>query len=431
MKTQLISVGVEIEETQEEQAQKFFTHLRNELDDLKRKGVKLGSLLSDEDVEQTAEMYQDAIDNAREQQINIVQQKNQKLLDMVGLDKDSEKYQTLQGEVEALTDDYDTLTESVRNWRKEMENLPVKEINERISRINLLNSKDVSANAVRTALGSFGDLSKVLHNNKALETQAGELVKETETAMNKAQQKYARQRGNTGIFANMAKKQYETAVKAWVEASTAYTDAQANTISAALANAKLPVDILVADMQEIKNEATKVHNSVTALTNNGYTGTAQQYQSLVDYNAQQVDNIKIQVAAWEAYRTELQGLIDQYGELAPFANTLINEIDSAIIQLTEDVDELNRSTLEYNMMLNGGIELTGLANRHTQLEQEAARINAEIQAREAQSQAVSLGMYESIADNTSNQIDNLIEQNRILQQQQGTIGITKAKFDEL
>ena len=424
-------MGVEIEETQEEQAQKFFTHLRNELDDLKRKGVKLGSLLSDEDVEQTAEMYQDAIDNAREQQINIVQQKNQKLLDMVGLDKDSEKYQTLQGEVEALTDDYDTLTESVRNWRKEMENLPVKEINERISRINLLNSKDVSANAVRTALGSFGDLSKVLHNNKALETQAGELVKETETAMNKAQQKYARQRGNTGIFANMAKKQYETAVKAWVEASTAYTDAQANTISAALANAKLPVDILVADMQEIKNEATKVQNSVTALTNNGYTGTAQQYQSLVDYNAQQVDNIKIQVAAWEAYRTELQGLIDQYGELAPFANTLINEIDSAIIQLTEDVDELNRSTLEYNMMLNGGIELTGLANRHTQLEQEAARINAEIQAREAQSQAVSLGMYESIADNTSNQIDNLIEQNRILQQQQGTIGITKAKFDEL
>lgn len=104
--------------------------------------------------------------------------------------------------------------------------------------------------------------------------------------MNKAQQKYARQRGNTGIFANMVKKQYETAVKAWVEASTAYTDAQANTISAALANAKLPVDILVADMQEIKNEATKVQNSVTALTNNGYTGTAQQYQSLVDYNAQ-------------------------------------------------------------------------------------------------------------------------------------------------
>lgn len=51
-----------------------------------------------------------------------------------------------------------------------MEDLPVKEINERISRINLLNSKDVSANAVRTALGSFGDLSKVLHNNKALET---------------------------------------------------------------------------------------------------------------------------------------------------------------------------------------------------------------------------------------------------------------------
>lgn len=40
-------------------------------------------------------------------------------------------------------------------------------------------------------------------------------------------------------------------------------------------------------------------------------------------------------------------------------------------------------------------------------------------------------MYESIADNTSNQIDNLIEQNRILEQQQGTIGITKAKFDEL
>jgi len=39
---------------------------------------------------------------------------------------------------------------------------------------------------------------------------------------------------------------------------------------------------------------------------------------------------------------------------------MINEIDESILKLNEDTENLNDSTLEYNLMINGGIQLRNL-----------------------------------------------------------------------
>ena len=73
---------------------------------------------------------------------------------MVGLDFNSEAYQTLSGQVESLSNEYDNLTESIDNWREAQRMVSINRLTENYEDWNRIVNNAVNNMSNRTSLGA-------------------------------------------------------------------------------------------------------------------------------------------------------------------------------------------------------------------------------------------------------------------------------------
>lgn len=422
-------LGIEIEETGKERDNLPLEHLKNQLEDMQRISKRTQEVLSDDEIVKTASMYEKAISDAEKEQENLNLQMTEVREQMRGLDKDSEVYRQHKSTLEGLQDEYRNITKQTREWEQAIKDLPLDKIQRERENAEVRSRQTSGRNAIAEALGVSADYEAILADDKTTTKLARETVDVYYDRMQDALTKYNNRKGKLGE--DIARENYEQAIREWLGSQADVDEAIAQELASTLAVAKAPLDVLGIQMEAIQTQANALKSTVEDTLNYGSVATEEQYTQLNEFNVSQMENLKAQEKEWQEYRNVLDGLIEKYPELSGQANKLYNEIDSATAQITRDMVALTEATLEYNMMLNGGIDLHNLGQAQTALEQQAQRINNQISMQEANNQAVTLGLYQDIADNTFEQIENIAQQNEALERQQSTVGITVAKYQEL
>ena len=337
-------------------------------------------------------------------------------------------YRENQDMINQLILKYNDVTRSVKEYGDAIKNLPVNRLQEQLENFGIRRSGLEAKNSVISALGGQEDMSGLLTIDSAATDITQRVVGEYKKRMEEAEQQLRQDTGSS-IYGYL-EEEYRKAVNEYFQKVDEFNSQQVQEINDRLAAGKQPITALENEMDVIKNKAASVQNEVNRLVESGATASEAQYNALIKYNDQEIENIDKQKAAWEDYRQVVIALLNEFGASAE-NSPLLNEIDAQINQLNMDTQALIDSTLEYELMLNGGRELAILSERMKELENEFSNINEEISNMESLGQNIPTKMYDGLIKNSRQQVYNLQSQNEYLRQQQNLVGDNKAKYAEL
>ena len=210
----------------------------------------------------------------------------------------------------------------------------------------------------------------------------------------------------------------KNAQKDWLDAREGFINAQTDYRFADVNKVNNSLDLLKANAENVSNA---IDNAVDA----GSKGTAQQYQYMIDNAMTQFEFLNSRMAEYQSIQAEnapgIEGAnLDWYAQ----ATNGIQETLSA-------QQELNAAVQEYMLMLNGGTELQELDQGLEKLESINSAINDQISLRETKGLKGTKKQYEALVENGEQQIKNLEKQNRLIKQQQKSLGMTEATWNRL
>ena len=363
-------------------------------------------------------MYRKAITEAGQQQANLVQQMAEVQNQMVGLSVTNSEYQRLKGVLEGLEDEYDALIESVDSWSQAIRDIPLN------SAIAAMDDYKKHLDTVIEGQDNLVNLFGYTLTEEDYQERAKGYERLAQDAYNIAQSYAHRMAG-----AKNGSDDYKTNLQYYEQYMAQYRNykfLQEN--EAAINAAKVPITLLENEMKTIQNNTQSLQNEINNLVEDGLTGTVNQYEALIKYNDEQLDNIKNQRKEYEIFRQTLIGLMGD--EVSTENNPVLQAIDDAFLQLDQLERTANKSNLESSLMINGGIDLANLQNTYEVLQQENTKLSDAISLQESRGTTIYADTYRQMADNITDQIQNLMESNALLEQQNNTVGITAAKYRE-
>lgn len=215
---------------------------------------------------------------------------------------------------------------------------------------------------------------------------------------------------------------------AFVEMQSAYKDyldSQEGYIQDTIAYEEANNDRYENNLSKLQTTAADIQSHIDNAVENFGTGTAEQYKFMLQNAALQAIQYGAQLSEWNRIKEENS---DGKGldNLQLYTDAL-----EGISSVNEAMAELKASTLEWQLMLNGGIELGQLDSSLSDLEDVATAISDAGSIREGKGLTKTVSQYEALVENGENQISNLHEQNRILQRQQNTLGMTRSRWREI
>lgn len=194
-----------------------------------------------------------------------------------------------------------------------------------------------------------------------------------------------------------------------------------------------PVDELKNKIGELKNTTAETTVEIERLVSEGNVGTANQYQTAVDSMTKEIENYTNQIPLLKNLKSVIEEELrqngftpDQFGKSNEW-----NDVVEAIRLAEEETKELNDTTREYLMMINGGIELHALDQQMQDLQAENQKLTDAMNLIESRSQNISPVLTASMSRNVSEQIENLTAQNEQLRKQQETVDLTTDDYREL
>ena len=204
-----------------------------------------------------------------------------------------------------------------------------------------------------------------------------------------------------------------------------YIDSQEGFIQDTISYEEANNDRYESNLSKLQATASDVQGYLDRAVEDFGTGTAEQYQFLLQ-------NAALQAVQYGAQLSEWQRIRDENSDGKGIDNMqLYTDALEGISSVNEAMAELKASTLEWQLMLNGGIELGQLDSNLSDLEEIATAISDAGSIREGKGLTKTLSQYEALVENGESQIENLHEQNRILQRQQNTLGITRSRWREI
>ena len=419
---QLVDLDSQAYNIGKEQDNKAFVHIGYQLDELKEKAKQTQKALEDTTTPKSAEKYQMAIENAVEQQKALTKQINITKEQMAKFTNENDPgYQQLKTQLRSLQDEYSGLAQSVHGWAQALRDL---DLSHAITGLedyqrnlnNMIKEQDNKSNVFGFML-TEDDYKDRADSYQTLAEQEYEIA-----------QKYSKRMAGV-MNGSDDYKSYLAEYEKHMEQGREYEFVSRN--QSLIDSAKAPIEALEAEMEDLRNQAQTTQNEINALVEAGGVGTEKQYEDVIKINSAQIQSIKDQKKEWEEFRAFMEQLFIDNGYSTEETNKYLKEFDDAILKLDQDTRQLQKDTLEYKLMLNGGIELKGLQDAMTKLTQENTKLNNQISLDQSRSLMVYADSYEAMADNVEAQIDNLRQSNRYLEQQQSTVGITAAKYNEL
>lgn len=191
-------------------------------------------------------------------------------------------------------------------------------------------------------------------------------------------------------------------------------DAQANLVNSEtkriqdfITSQEAPINTLSNSLEKLQDDASKTQNEISKLENDGLVGTREQYNTLIQNAEAQLTNLSSQKQMWSEIADNRK---DMFGEDSTLYLNALQKVTDAESQMIE----LRKNQQEWTLQpyIN---ELTNTQNEYVDLQTKAANTEDLLNAADAKHQKTSKSLYDFLINNGNEQIDNLKQQRKELE----------------